>query len=237
MVNSYRYWMLAAYKSNEPEVAQDELPADALRREIRKLGRRWERQFAKAAPRMAEFFQQSVSERSDLVLKKLLREAGISVKFRNTPATRDVIAAGFNENVSLIKSIQAKFHTDIEGMVMRSVAAGRDIGTLAKDLERTYGVTSRRAAFIARDQNNKATAMITKARQQELGITEAIWVHSAGGKEPRPNHVKFGREQKRYDVAKGMWDPDADGKGKGRFIHPGELINCRCVSKPVIPGF
>jgi putative phage head protein len=41
-------------------------------------------------------------------------------------------------------------------------------------LRKDYGISERRAAFIARDQTNKAKAAIEKARRQELGITEAI---------------------------------------------------------------
>ncbi|WP_257785984.1 hypothetical protein [Burkholderia ubonensis] len=41
-------------------------------------------------------------------------------------------------------------------------------------------MTKRRAAFIAHNQNSKATATITRVRQEGLGITEAIWLHSHG---------------------------------------------------------
>ena len=57
-------------------------------------------------------------------------------------------------------------------------------------------------------------------------------MHSGGGKHPRPTHLKAGREQKRYDVTKGWFDPEVD-----KFILPGELPNCRCVSRAVVKGF
>ena len=71
---------------------------------------------------------------------------------------------------------------------------------------------------------------MTRARQDELGITEAIWVHSGAGKHPRPTHVAM--NGKKYDVNKGMWDPAVK-----RWIFPGEEINCRCISRSIIPGF
>jgi SPP1 gp7 family putative phage head morphogenesis protein len=114
-------------------------------------------------------------------------------------------------------------------MLMRSVARGRDLGGMTKEMEERYGITRRRAALISRDQNNKATAIITRVRQRELGITEAIWLHSSAGKHPRPSHVAM--NGKRYLIAEGMEDPD-----EGRKILPGELVNCRCVSRSVIPG-
>ncbi len=234
---SVQFWLKQAYKANDPVIAQDELPANVLQRAIRKLGKRWQKNFDDAAPKLADYFAKSVDKRSAAALKKILRDGGFSVKFDVTRTQNDVFTALVHENVSLIKSIPQKYLTDVEGSVMRSVQAGRDLGTLAKELERHYGVTKRRAAFIARDQSNKATAQLTRARQVDLGLTEAIWVHSGGGKTQRPTHVAASKRKQRYDVRRGMWDPDAHGKGKGAFVLPGELPNCRCVSKTIVPGF
>lgn len=210
--------------------AGEELPAEELTRAVGTLTERWQTQFNEAAPKLADYFATSVAERSDATLKTILRDGGFSVRFQMSPAMRDIVQATNSANVGLIRSISQQYLTNIEGMVMRSVQTGRDLGTLAKDLEREYGVTKRRAALIARDQNNKATAAMTRARQGELGVTEAIWQHSAGGREPRPTHVA--NSGKRYNIATGWYDPAVK-----KFIFPGELINCRCVSRAVIPGF
>ena len=55
-------------------------------------------------------------------------------------------------------------------------------------------------------------------------------MHSHAGKKPRPSHVRM--NGKTYDVKQGMWD-----SAEGRYVFPGELINCRCTSRSVIPGF
>lgn len=73
---------------------------------------------------------------------------------------------------------------------MQSVGRGRDLKTLTDELEKRYGITRRRAALIARDQNNKATSVMQSARQRSVGITEGIWRHSRAGKTWRPSHVK-----------------------------------------------
>lgn len=232
MNDSVLYWLGAAYKSNEPHIAMDELPASALKRAIRMLGRRWQKKFDKLAKELAGYFAQAVQDRSSAALKSILKRNGFTVEFKMTPAMQDIFRATVNENVSLIRSIPAQYLTQVEGSVMRSVAAGRDLGTLTKELQDHYGVSKRRAAFISRDQNNKATAVFTRARQIEAGVTEAVWLHSGGGKHPRPSHLKAGREKQRYDVREGWLDPDV-----GKRIFPGELPNCRCVSKAVVPGF
>jgi SPP1 gp7 family putative phage head morphogenesis protein len=230
MHNSIMYWVKAAYKSNEPEIAMDALPATDLQAAVRKLVRRWQRKFNEAAYQLADWFADDVNNRSDQQLKKILKDGGVSVQFKMTRAQQDILRATINQNVSLIKSIPQQYLGQVEGMVMRSVQTGRDLGDLSKDLQKQFGVTKRRAALIARDQNNKATSALQRARQIELGVTEAVWVHSHAGKTPRPTHVKM--DGQKFDIKKGMWDPAVK-----KYILPGELINCRCVSKSVIPGF
>jgi|SRR5580700_4756171 uncharacterized protein with gpF-like domain len=231
MHKSIDYWLRAAYKKNEPIMAQDELPAEALRKAVRDLARRWQKNFDAMAPELAAYFAKAAHRRSDAQLKSILRRGGISVRWTMTKAQQDILAATVAENVALIKSIPQQFMTQVEGSVMRSVQTGRDLGTLSKELEQHYEVTKRRAAFISLDQNNKIMGALQRARQLELGITQAVWLHSHGGKVPRPTHLA--NSGKKYDVAKGWFDPDPKVQ---QFIIPGELKNCRCVAKPVIPG-
>jgi Phage Mu protein F like protein len=231
MQASLVYWLKAGYRSNEPEMmAEDISPAAAMRGIFRRLARRWQRHFDTLAPELAAYFATAVKDRSDFALKVALKKGGMTVEFKLSPAMNDVLQATIGQNVALIKSISSEHLSAVEGAVMRSVQAGRDLGPLAKELETRYGVTKRRAALIARSQNNLATASVTRVRQLELGITEAIWVHSAGGKHPRESHIKAGRDKMKYDVSKGALID-------GEYIFPGQLLGCRCVSKSFIPGF
>lgn len=228
---SVDYWLKAAYRENPPAMAMDDiLPANALKKAIALLKKRWLRNFDLAAPKLAKYFSTAVQNRSDKALQKILRDGGFSVRFQMSQAMKDVVEATTAENVGLIKSIASQHLTEVEGLVMRSVSRGRDLGYLSKELQKRYGVTTRRAALISKDQNNKATANMHRVRQIELGITQAKWRHSGGGKVPRPTHLA--NNGKLYDVQKGWYDPAVK-----QFIHPGELINCRCVSISVIPGF
>jgi uncharacterized protein with gpF-like domain len=203
--------------------------AEAITEAFAKLARRWQKKFDEAAPKLARWFATKASKRSDATLQRILKDGGFSVKFTMTPAAADIIDAAVAENVALIRSIPQQYLTQVEGAVMRSVRQGRDLGPLAKELRAQYGVTKRRAALIARDQNNKATADMTRARQVEKGY-KAIWRHSHAGKTPRPSHVA--NDGKTYDPARGWWDPH-----EKKLIWPGTLINCRCFSQTLIPGF
>lgn len=231
MNNSVQYWITARYRENPPEIAMDASPAKNLQKELNELKAQWFKRFNRDGKKLADFYAWNIQMRSDAMLKSNLKKSGFSVKFKMTKAQNDILQALINENVSLIKSIPQKYLGDVEGLVMRSVQTGRDLGALSKKLQKTYGVTKRRAALIARDQNNKATGAMNRARQVELGITEAIWVHSHAGEVPRPSHLKAGRDKVRYDVSVGWYDPN-----EGEYILPGQLINCRCTSRSVIPG-
>ena len=232
MDDSVQYHVERAYRGNEPAVMamDDALASNVLRKVIRALAKRWLKNFNDAAPKLAEWFSRKAMHQTDHALRQILDEGGFSVRFTMTEAMRDIFNATRAQNVALIKSIPEQYLKNVEGEVMRSVQAGRDLGGLTKALEKNYGVTHRRAALIARTQNNLASGSMLKARQLEMGITKAKWRHSGAGKEPRPTHVA--NNGKLYDVQKGWFDPH-----EKKWIFPGQLINCRCVSISVIAGF
>ena len=268
MHRSVMFWLSAAYRANQPEMASDDrdfddsakrriqtvlaraitrngTPANVINEVVQRLSKHWERKFYSAAPELARYFSLAMADRADGALMQILKRTGWAVEFKMTAEVRDVLQASIHQNVSLIKSIHESYFSQVEGAVMRAVAAGRDLQALSKelgplvDLERIgkgrkpgesdsslLARTRRRAVFIARDQANKATASITRTRYQALGITKAVWMHSHGGKEPRPSHIAFSGQE--YDVEKGAY---LDGK----WVWPGTEPNCRCVCKPIIP--
>lgn len=228
MHRSLLYWLRARYRASGAATAADASPTAELRRAMRKLARRWQAQFDTLAPKLAIWFATAANERVTADLGRMLRDAGFSVRMQMTRAQNVAYQAVIGENVALIKSVAGEHLAKVEAAVMRSVQTGRDLGTLTKALEENYGVTRRRAALIAKTQNNMATATLARTRQLELGITKARWLHSAGGRVPRPEHVEF--SGKTYDVARGAFL-------EGVWTWPGREINCRCVSIPIIPGF
>lgn len=227
MQKSVVYWLTANYKASGAAVAMDASPAVFMRDAMRKLAKRWTKSFDDIAQKLADRFAGDAMKNSDVSLRNALDTAGFTVEFKMTAPMNNALQATISENVGLIRSIPEKYFTEVEGMVMRSVARGRDLGTLTDDLQKRYGITRRRAALIARDQNNKATSVMQAARQKSLGITQGIWRHSHAGKEPRPSHVKA--DGKVFDIDKGLYL-------EGKWVMPGEEINCRCTWSPVIPG-
>lgn len=229
MHKSLVYWLSAEYRAvGLAQDAADGGAANQLREVVARQSKRWQRAFDKLGEALARRLADRVLTHSDGALRAGLSGEGFTVKFTLSPAMNNAYQAVIGENVGLIKSIASQHLADVEGLVMRSVARGRDLGSLTADLKKRYGITQRRAAFIARDQNNKATSVLQAARQQDLGITTGTWRHSHGGKTPRPSHVKA--DGKTFELAKGMYLDN-------EWVMPGQLPNCRCGWTPVIPGF
>jgi SPP1 gp7 family putative phage head morphogenesis protein len=229
MHGSIEYWIRAAYRKAPPRIgmlAQDASPSQSMRKTLDGLAKRWIAKFDEYAPKIADAYVRGAFKASDSAFRQALKDAGWAVDFNMTAAMRDALNASIAENVNLIKSIPEQYLRQIDGVVMRSYSLGRDLETMVAELRQIYPVTAKRAELIARDQSNKANAVVNRTRQLELGITEAIWMHSHAGKNPRPDHVAA--NGKRYKIAAGCLI-------SGKYIQPGEEINCRCTSRAVLP--
>lgn len=218
-----RHWPLWILAQDAPA------PVTKIDRLLKTWGDKWRQKFDKLSLEMARKFAAKNFQHTELAMRAALKGAGFTVKFKASKASVAAYKGVVAENVNLIKSIPAQYLTGVQSAVWSSVNRGADMASLSKALRQNYGATVKRAALISRDQNHKAKAVIENARRQELGITQAIWQHSSAGKEPRPSHVKM--NGKVFDLKQGMWDEDEQ-----EWILPGQLINCRCTSRAIIPG-
>lgn len=200
--------------------------------EMKRLQSFWSDYFDSFASKVAEPLLGDMQADNARAWAGVMKKAGFDIKFNPTPSQTLILKAKTRENVALIKSIGQQYHTDIEGDVMRSFVAGRDLDSLSKQLKARGKVTTDRAAFIARDQANKASAAFNAARQRELGLKWATWIHGNAGKEPRPNHLRAGREHWYFNTQEGI-----DFGDKFGHVVPSEAINCRCSSRTVLPAF
>lgn len=217
------------YKATSERFAMDDAdPVVQLRAALRSWRKYWIKRGDSLALEIAELFATRTQESFEREFRKRLATVGFTVRFRPTERMVSAYRATVAENVGLIRSIPEQFAKDVEGAVWRSVMKGGGMYELSRDIQKKYGITYRRAAFIARDQQAKAQTCFEQARRAELGITRAIWRHSSAGKEPRPSHVKMDGQE--FEIAKGMWDSDAQ-----EWIQPGFLPNCRCTSRAIIP--
>lgn len=222
----------AAWREADPThgMAHDANPSLTLRRALSKYGKQWTLRLNRLSTELSLKFADKSYKATEVQMTAALRDAGMTVRFKPTEAAKAAYQATVQENVALIKSIPQQFLKDVETQVWGTVMKGSTLGELTDIIRDKYGVAQRRAALIARHQNSQAKATIENVRRRELGIKEAVWLHSSAGKEPRPTHVAM--NGKRYLLSDGMYD-----SAEQEQIWPGQLINCRCSSKAIIPGF
>jgi SPP1 gp7 family putative phage head morphogenesis protein len=227
------YWLKVAWRKEglpeDKQLAEDLNPQARMTKAMKDYAKQWLQQFDSGSETIAKQFAKKAMKSHDISFVAALRKAGFSVKFQTTGAIESVLDDVIAENVKLIKSIPREYFDAIIDRVRDSVEKGRSMKELTHYLEDRYGVTQRRAALIARDQNNKATAAIHRTRQKESGISKARWVHTMASAQPREEHMGWDGEV--YDIDKGMYS-DVDGE----YVWPGTPINCGCTCMSIIPG-
>lgn len=198
---------------------------------LRNLSKRFTALFTDRAGGLAEALSKGVSDATGRQLGESLKDVSGGVTLKTNVISgkvAEVMSAGVRENVALIKSIPAEYFQRIEGDVMRSITTGQGMKDLVQAIEAHGHSTKKRAELIARDQTSKATTAINRARMQGLGIKQFEWLHSGGGKEPRPLHVQL--DGKIFDLD----NPPVIDERTGERGLPGQLINCRCRMVPVV---
>lgn len=223
------------YRTSEAKalgLAMDASFANMAARLVKRLIERFTALFTDKAGGLANALANGISRQSAVGLGQSLKDVSGGVTLKTdvvSGAVADVVTASVKQNVALIKSIPREYFLEIEGATMRSIQTGRGMADLQPFLEKRFDITKKRAALIARDQTSKATTAINQARMQGLGVKKFKWLHSYGGKEPRPLHkdVLNGNIYSFDDL------PVIDERTGERGL-PGQLINCRCRMVPVI---
>ena len=241
-----KQWAVTAHKRH-----QDGSPDGSMA----SIGREWCNRFSNEASAMAEGFVNRALSHHNLAFKDSLAKVGIGaslamdaaplhqlapIKLQLTKRLKGAIRSKLTKNTELITSIPSQYISEIEQHVVASISSGRDLKSLTDYLQERMEITKRRASLIARDQNNKATALIHQARQLDLGITKAKWIHTAASIHPRTDthgafadgDSEFGDGGPLYDVEVGVDFGDDFGA-----VIPGQAISCGCLSASWLPGY
>jgi len=197
---------------------------------VNSLSDRFNALFAKHAKPIAERMVEGNTKASKTALHSSMQKlsGGMSLKTSLiTPDLVDIYKASVAMNVSLIKSIAAKYLQDVQGAVMRSITSGNGLQDLVPALEQYEGQTHRRAKNIALDQTRKVYNGINRERMTAIGVKQFQWHHSGGGAHPRPLHVEMDGNIYSFD------DLPVIDENTGETGIPGDAVNCRCTMSPV----
>lgn len=226
MRDSVLWWIKARYRAREDEivVAEDKSPSRDLEQEINELFRQWEKRFDDFAKIRARSFGRRANTNTTRQLYNAMKEAGLTVRFKNSRRVNNMLQSIIAENTGLITSIPRDSMSKVRTIVMQGVQNGRDMSFIADEIQERFKKTRNEAVRIAVDQTNKATEAISRARCEDIGVTHGFWVHRSGSKNPRESHVKM--NGKRFKLSEGLYDYSV-----GYNVKPGELIWCRCTFK------
>lgn len=129
------------------------------------------------------------------------------------------LRASTRKNVHLIKRIPRKYLARVRAIVQQGFKTGSDSFSVKRQLQEAFGIESRHAKLIARDQTSKLTSELNRFRQTDIGITHYVW-RTVGDETVRPTHANNNRKSFAWS------DPPSETG------HPGHDVQCRCVADP-----
>lgn len=133
---------------------------------------------------------------------------------------RPQLELSIRENANLISNVNADTKKRIEQALFDALAQRKSKTWLVQELQKAMGISRRRARVIATDQTHKLNALLTRFRNEQLGIDGYVWKTVL---DDRVRHAHQMREGKQF-----RWDaPPPDG-------HPGYPVNCRCHAQSVL---
>lgn len=167
-------------------------------------------------------------------LKKSERDIRKSVAidvFTHNEKMREYLKASAVQNAELITSIPKQYLTDVSTAVVANMRSGMRPSAIVLDLQERFGVTKRRAEFIARDQTGKIQGDLAEKQQRDAGFEYFQWIDSHDAR-VRHRHFEIANKLTAYGKGIYRWD-DLPLSEDGEPIKPGQDFNCRCSSKPV----
>ena len=198
---------------------------------VNALNKKFDDMFGAIAKPLATQMVDGVNQasKSSLAQSTKVLSGGMSIKTNIMGEDlHQTVKASVAQNAMLIKSIPQQYLDKVGGAVMRSITTGQGLEELLPIIEKFSGETERRAENIALDQTRKAYNTINRDRMKKVGIEKFIWRHSAGGKNPREDHLELDGQVFSFDDL-----PVIDSSTGERGI-PGQAINCKCFMEPVI---
>lgn len=221
------------FEAQAEDMAMDDSPSAQARIALNGLMQKYEPLFNRIAKKATKRMVARTLRNSSVTLGMSLREMAVKLSIKPdliTDQMRELMTAGTNEAVSLIKLIPQKYLGEVQAQVMRSITGGQGLKELVPFLNEKYDGNIRHARNVALDQTRKIHTSLTAGRMEAIGVKEYQWVHTGGSTHPRPLHKQLDGEVFSLDK------PPYIGDMYGQKVYgmPGVLPNCRCVLRGII---
>lgn len=198
---------------------------------MNKLYKKFNAMFGESASLFAYDMVTSANKQSMATLSESLKQitGGLTVNTKIMSADlHETMKASIRQNVSYITSIPDEFLTKVEGAVMRSITSGQGMADLKPQLKSLGDISERKAKNLALDQTRKAYNSINIDRMKKVGVKKWEWIHSAGGMNPREDHIDLNGKTFTFT------EPPIINKKTGQRGFPAEEPNCGCTLAPII---
>lgn len=172
-----------------------------------------------------------ISEFNRAERKKILEALmGVDVMTQE-PWLEKMLKRWSRHNAELIGDLTGRAKDRVADVINEGLQKGWSITKMTQDIEEQFGIATRRARLIARDQVGTLNAQMTEKRQKDIGVTKYIWRNvgdarvrgNPNGLYPHSEFDHWDRNGKVFEWSK----PPPDG-------HAGYAINCRCYADPVL---
>jgi SPP1 gp7 family putative phage head morphogenesis protein len=152
----------------------------------------------------------------------------LEVPMQMSDGVRDQLAEDYNTNMNLyIQGWKEEQIQRLRDQVNQAVIEGFRADSMLDTIQAEYGVTKRKARFLARQETSLLVSKYREARYTEAGLKEYKW-STSHDERVRPDH-------KVLDKRHFSWDsPPVVDTATGRRANPGEDFGCRCVAIPVL---
>lgn len=174
----------------------------------------------------------NVEKKIDATLKN------ITVAPQTTEAQREKISKEYNQNMELyIKNFTEEEILQIRATVEKTIMSGNRYESLIKGIKDSYGVTERKAKFLARQETHLLLGKYKEAKYTAVGSKSYIWTcvkmpHDTSPTQHIPGNVRY-----YHGILDGQvfrWDdPPITNKKPERRNNAGMDYNCLPGSHPV----
>lgn len=168
--------------------------------------------------------------------KKSVRSIIVAPKLTDEESKR--ISAEWNDNMKLwISDFTKKEITELRGKMQKTILSGNRYGSAVQTIQDSYGVSERKAKFLARQETNLLMAKYKEVRYQSIGVNEYKW-HCVSGTKLHPvrkRHRALADASKKGKTFNWNNPPVTSEPGEPeRRNNPKQDYNCRCSAIPVV---
>lgn len=185
--------------------------------------------------KVADLFDRNLF-RVDKKFRESVKKVTVTPKL--TPEVARRISTEWQGNMDIwIKDFAEKEIKKLRDQIRTAAFAGDRQESLIDMIQQSYGVTTRKAKFLARQETGLLMAKYKEARYQEAGINEYRWRSVVGTPlhPTRPRHKQLNDESNAGKIFRFDDPPITSEAGEAmRKNNPGEDFNCRCVAIPVV---